>query len=99
MVQSQVFWKDPDKFCLLSLYEQRIHRNFHRNFKLYRELKKERESSVKTNPPAEAEQPRAMTAGATASAPNDAGGRQTEISKRKALRRNFGTRPRKPIQY
>src|SRR5271168_5420769 len=67
MATSFTFFQEPEKFVLLSLYEQRIHRNFHRNMKLFKELKKERESNLTAEAPVEAAKPLTMTA--TAAAP------------------------------
>src|SRR6266700_6475428 len=61
---ARTFFFEPEKFVLLSLYVQRIHRNFHRNMTLFRELRKERESGHTTPPPAEAAKPRTMAAAA-----------------------------------
>jgi len=72
MTQSNTFFSKPEKFALLSLYEQRLHRNFHRNMSLWRELKKEREARVNAQATAEAEKPMTMAAGATAAAPETA---------------------------
>ena len=72
MTQSYTFFSKPEKFALLSLYEQRLHRNFHRNMNLWRELKKEREARVNAQATAEVEKPMTMAAGATAAAPETA---------------------------
>jgi hypothetical protein len=69
MTQSYTFFSKPEKFALLSLYEQRLHRNFHRNMNLWRELKKEREARVNAQATAEAEKPMTMAAGASAATP------------------------------
>ena len=80
MSNARTFFDDAKTFSLLSVYEQRIHRNFHRNLKLYRELKAERQkecpaepkAAVPAQPPApvtEIEKPLTMTATASETNP------------------------------
>jgi hypothetical protein len=70
LANAGTFFNEPENFATLSLYEQRIHRNFHRNQKLYKDLRKEREANRKTHPQTvEEEKPKAMGASASAEQP------------------------------
>jgi hypothetical protein len=62
ILEARTFWDDPQKFVLLSLYEQRMHRRFRENTKLLAEKKKERE--LKQALDLKQEKPKAMAAGA-----------------------------------
>jgi hypothetical protein len=46
MTQARVFWRDPNKFALLSLYEQRISRKLERNEARLRTLQTERKAAL-----------------------------------------------------
>jgi hypothetical protein len=46
MTQARVFWRDPDKFALLSLYEQRISRKLQRNEARLHALQAERKAAL-----------------------------------------------------
>jgi hypothetical protein len=48
MTQARVFWRDPDKFALLSLYEQRISRKLERNEARLKALQTERKATLET---------------------------------------------------
>ena len=48
MTQARVFWRDPDKFALLSLYEQRISRKLQRNEDRLKTLQTERKSALES---------------------------------------------------
>jgi hypothetical protein len=58
MAATLTFFNDPAKFVLLSLYEQRIHRNFHRNLKAFHEMRQARPAA-----PRETGKPLTMAAG------------------------------------
>ena len=66
MSNARTFFDDAKTFSLLSVYEQRIHRNFHRNLKLFRELKAEREAALANKPPAPIEIEKSLTMAAAA---------------------------------
>jgi hypothetical protein len=46
MTQARVFWRNPEKFALLSLYEQRISRKLQRNEERLRALQTERRAAL-----------------------------------------------------
>jgi hypothetical protein len=46
MTQARVFWRNPEKFALLSLYEQRISRKLERNESRLRTLQTERKAAL-----------------------------------------------------
>ncbi len=46
MTQARVFWRNPEKFALLSLYEQRISRKLERNETRLRVLQTERKAAL-----------------------------------------------------
>jgi len=46
MTQARVFWHNPEKFALLTIYEQRISRKVGRNEERLRNLQKERKSAA-----------------------------------------------------
>jgi hypothetical protein len=46
MTQARVFWRDPNKFALLSLYEQRISRKLERNEARLKALQTERKAAL-----------------------------------------------------
>ena len=48
MTQARVFWRDPDKFALLSLYEQRISRKMERNEARLKALQTERRAALES---------------------------------------------------
>ena len=45
MTQARVFWRNPEKFALLTIYEQRISRKIQRNEERLRILQTERKSA------------------------------------------------------
>jgi hypothetical protein len=47
MTQARVFWRNPEKFALLSLYEQRISRKLQRNEARLRALQNERKAALR----------------------------------------------------
>jgi hypothetical protein len=71
MAASATFFDEPDSFATLSLYEQRIHRNFHRNLKAFQQLRAEPKPTRAADIPApvenvENEKPLTMAASAVA---------------------------------
>ena len=46
MTQARVFWRNPEKFALLSLYEQRISRKLQRNEQRLRALQTDRKAAL-----------------------------------------------------
>jgi hypothetical protein len=46
MTQARVFWRNPEKFALLSLYEQRISRKLQRNEERLKTLQAERKAAL-----------------------------------------------------
>lgn len=66
MSTSGSFFDEPDSFAKLSLYEQRLHRNFHRNLKAFLQLRAEPKSSRAADLPAPVE--KTLTMGAAAAA-------------------------------
>jgi hypothetical protein len=46
MTQARVFWRNPEKFALLSLYEQRISRKLQRNEQRLKALQTERKAAL-----------------------------------------------------
>ncbi len=66
MSASGTFFDDPASFAMLSLYEQRLHRNFHRNMKALRELRADHPSGRTPDVAASVEKPLTMTASVAA---------------------------------
>jgi hypothetical protein len=63
---SGTFFDEPDSFAMLSLYEQRLHRNFHRNLKMFLDMRARPQLSRAAEIPVAVEKPLAMGASAIA---------------------------------